>query len=326
MGRLLQGFVIVAVAVFSSLVYSWREMTTRTARSIAILLQETVSELDSSNISTPTLLSAEQQQERFSQLPLVVQTYFLKALPALDKDNISSFSKQKQIASLTMQQKGTFCIKDEDWVPFTATQYVSAIPTNVGFVWDATVFVKEPLPTFTKSSGVFLELPCFVQDVYVQGKGLLHAQLLGVLQVAHLENSPDINAGELLRWLAESFLVPTVLLNDMISWKSIASDPNKARLTMTDPRAPHNPVSLTVSFDAETKLPVSVVGLRAKATSDEFGIGGVSYTQWQGNFADYIQVDGMMVPSKFDAGWYQGEDTLNLYFKGENYDLSYKYY
>jgi hypothetical protein len=316
MGRILQGFVIVTVAVVSSLVYSWREMTTTTARSIA-LLQEKVEPL------TPPL-SPKRQEQVFNELPSVVQTYLTKALPAFNKDNISSYSTR--IESLTMKQKGTFRIQDNDWEPFTATQVVSANPQNVGFVWDAIVYVKEPIPTFLKSSDAHLELPCFVQDTYVKGKGSLNARLLGVLRVAHLEDSPDINAGELLRWLAESFLIPTVFLtNEMLEWTPIESDPNKARLTVTDPLAPKHPVSLTITFDAETGMPVSAMGLRAKATGDEFGIGGFSYTRWQGNFGEYEKVDGMMVPTKCDVGWYQGKDTLNLYFKGENYDFRYQY-
>jgi hypothetical protein len=41
--------------------------------------------------------------------------------------------------------------------------------------------------------------------------GLLEARLLGVVvPVTHIEGNPDINAGTLMRWLAESLLFPTV--------------------------------------------------------------------------------------------------------------------
>jgi len=318
MGRILQGFLIIAVAVVSALVYSYRAMTSKTAHSIA-LLKEELNE-------TTSPLSPQQQQQVFDNLPPVVQTYLTKALTNLDKQNVAS---HKRIKSLTMKQKGTFQMGNH-WVPFTATQYFSAVPHNIGFVWDAMVFMAEPVPTFV-SKHVHLDLAFFVQDTHVRGKGLLEARLLGVLPVAHLEDSPDINAGELMRWLAESMLFPTVLLPSSeqggVQWTGAADqDPNKARVSVQDSHSKQTKVSLTVQFDETTGLPVSVMGMRAKATGDEYGIGGVSYTRWSGNMRDYVEVDGMMVPTKFDAGWWEGEKKLQLYFKGENYDLQYEYY
>lgn len=319
MGRILQGFLIIFVAILSALVYSWREMTTKTAQSIALLQEELVE-------SQLALHSAERQQELFNELPPVVQTYLTKALPLLNKENVASYSRR--IKSLEMKQKGTFRM-NTNWVPFTATQFFSAIPQNLGFVWDATVFMGEPVPTYV-SKEVHLDLAFFVQDEYVKGKGLLDARLLGVLPVAHFEDSPDVNAGELMRWLAESFLFPTVLLPSHqhgIQWKPAADqDPLKARMSIVDPQSKRNTASLTVTFDETSGLPVSVTGMRAKATSDEFSVGGVSYTRWQGNLSEYVQVEGMLVPTKFDAGWYKEKETLNLYFKGENYDLQYQYF
>lgn len=322
MGRILQGFVIVAVAVLSALVYSYREMTSNTARSIALLQEEL------QDTSLPSPLSPQEQQELFNDLPSVVQTYLSKALPNMDKTNVASI---KRIRSLQMKQKGTFKM-NANWVPFTASQYFSSLLQNLGFVWDATVFMKEPIPTFmTSKENVHLDLAFLVQDLYVRGKGMLEARLLGVLPVAHLDNSPEINAGELMRWLAESFLYPTVLIPTTnkggIQWNKMANDdPNKARLTVTDPSSKQNKVSVTVQFDETTGLPVSVMGLRAKATGDEYGIGGVSYTKWQGILSEYTEVEGgMLVPTKFDAGWWEGEKKLELYFKGENYDLEYQY-
>lgn len=99
MGRLLQGFVIVAVAVLSALVYSYRDMTSKTARSIALLQQEVV-------VSEIPLLSPQEQEQAFNELPPVVQTYLKKAIPNLNTADF--FSSVKHIKSLTMKQKGTF--------------------------------------------------------------------------------------------------------------------------------------------------------------------------------------------------------------------------
>lgn len=320
MGRLLQGFAIIAVAVLSALVYSWRDMTNKTARSIALLKQEFEEE------TIPTL-SPQQQQEAFHKLPPVVQTYLTKAILNLNKNDVASYNKR--VKSLAMKQKGTFRMGSH-WVPFSATQYFSSMLHNLGFVWDAMVFMAEPVPTFM-SKDAHLDLAFYVQDTYVQGKGLLEARLLGVVPVAHFEDSPDINAGELMRWLAESLLFPTLLLPTTekggIQWSTAANqDPNKARLSITDPHSKEPKVSLTVTFDETTGLPTSVMGMRAKASNDEYGIGGVSYTRWQGVVGGFTDVEGMMIPTKFNAGWWEGETKLELYFKGENYDFEYEYF
>lgn len=324
MGRIFQGFVVIAVAVVSALMYSYQEMTAKTAESIAQLQLDEMEEA-----SAP--LSPQEQQEAFQKLPHVVKTYLQKAIPSMNSDNIASV---KRVKSLSLQQEGTIRIngKHSHWVPFTASQFFSSSLTNIGFVWDALVFMAEPIPTFV-SKDVHLDLAFFVQDTYVKGKGLLEARLLGVVPVAHFEDSPDINAGELMRWLAESFLFPTVFLpslkNDgILTWSEGMGEhaSQKARLSVTDPQSNQTKASVTVTFDKETGLPLSVLGLRAKAITDKHGIGGVSYTKWQGSFQNYTEVEGMLIPTTFHAGWWKGEKKLELYFKGENKDFHYEYY
>jgi hypothetical protein len=98
----------------------------------------------------------------------------------------------------------------------------------------------------------------------------LEAHLLGVVPVAHFEDNPDINAGELMRWLAESLLFPTVLLptheGGRVHWSHAANmDPRKARMRIKDPQSKQTKVFLMIHFSETSGLPSSVVGMRAKA-------------------------------------------------------------
>jgi hypothetical protein len=304
MGRtILNGFMIVAVAALSALMYQYRDMTQKTARSVELLKED----FDHSETFSLDL---------FDKMPPVVQDYLTKALPELKKDPASV----KRVKHLHMKQKGTFLMKDS-WVPFTAVQDFSGALSNLGFVWDATVFLPELMPGFSTALGHF-DLPVIVQDTYVRGKGLLAARLLGVLPVAHFEDNPEINAGELLRWLAESFLFPTVLIptdKGVITWSpSVNDDPLKARLTVNDPHK-NNKGTLTVQFN-ENGLPVSITGMRHKAKGNEFVI-----ARWEGQMYDYKLVHGMMIPTRFDAGWWEGK-KLELYFKGENIGFEYDFF
>jgi hypothetical protein len=304
MGRtILKGFMLFAVAALSALVYQYRDMTQKTARSVE-LLKEDLGHAETFN------------PELFAKLPPVVQEYLTKAIPELKKDPASV----KRVKLLQMRQKGTFRMNDS-WVPITAIQHFSGAHSNLGFVWDAIVFLPELMPGFSTMLGHF-DLPVMVQDTYVRGKGLLEARLLGLLPVAHFENNPEINAGELLRWLAESFVFPTVLIptdNGVITWSpSINGDPLRARLTVNDPHK-NNKGTLTVQFN-EDGFPVSITGMRHKANGKEF-----VPTRWEAQMHDYKLVRGMMIPTRFDVGWWENK-KLELYFQGENNDFEYDFF
>jgi hypothetical protein len=305
MGRtLLKGFMIVAVVALSALVYQHREMTQKTARSVE-LLKEELGLFGPAKTFNPEL---------FARMPQVVQDYLKIAIPELAKDPTSV----KHVKHLQMKQKGTFRMEDS-WVPFTSVQHSSGALSNLGFVWDATIFLPELMPGF--SLGNFA-LPIMVQDTYVRGNGLLEARMLGVLPVTHFEDSPEIDAGELLRWLGECFLFPTVLIptdDGVITWSpSVNGDPLRARLTVNDPHK-NNSGTLTVQFD-ESGLPVSITGMRHTIKDDEFVL-----ARWEGQMHDYKLVHGMMIPTKFDAGWWEQKE-LQLYFKGENIDVEYDFF
>lgn len=68
-----------------------------------------------------------------------------------------------------------------------------------------------------------------------------------------------------------------------------------------------------------------MVGPRAKAPSDDFGIGGVSVKRLHANFGDYVKVNDMMIPSTCWKPDGIKEKIHNLYFKGENFDFSYTF-
>jgi hypothetical protein len=281
-------------------------MTQKTARSVELLKEEL------GLFGPPKTFDP----ELFAGLPQVVQDYLKMAIPELAKDPASV----KHVKHLQMKQKGTFRMEDS-WVPFTAVQHFSGALSNLGFVWDAIIFLPELLPGFSTSLGHFA-LPVMVQDTYVRGKGLLEARLLGVLPVAHFEDNPEINAGELLRWLGECFLFPTVLIpadNGVITWSpSVNGDPLRARVTVNDPNL-KNKGTLTVQFN-ETGFPVSITGMRHKAKGDDFFL-----ARWEGQMHDFKLVHGLMIPTRVDAGWWEKKE-LQLYFKGENIDVEYDFF
>lgn len=103
------------------------------------------------------------------------------------------------VTAVRVRHHGTFNMGETtpQWKAFTSDQLV--IPRRPGFDWDARIAI---LPGLTVR----------VHDAYVAGEGLLHASLLGLLPVADLKGTPDVNVGELMRFLAEAAWYPTALL------------------------------------------------------------------------------------------------------------------
>jgi hypothetical protein len=116
------------------------------------------------------------------------------ALPDMDKSNVAAM---KRVKSLNFKQTGTFRMNNH-WVPFTATQDFSALLNNLGFTWDATVFMAEPIPTYV-SSAMHLDLAFFVQDTSYEERDcwkhtcweLCLLLILKIIQILMLENSCD---------------------------------------------------------------------------------------------------------------------------------------
>ena len=308
----IQTTLIVASALLSAIVYSCGVAKEKTSAYVEILHEDT-------GETMRTVVSPEREQALYNELPPVVQEYLKKALPDIQKEKVMDWAALKRVKTLKFKQKGTIRMEDT-WVPFTANQHISGVLSNIGFLWDAIVFLPMPMPGFF-SPFVHMDLPVTVQDVYVRGKGVLEARLLGVVPVMHFEENPDIDAGELLRWMAEIFFIPTSLVpteQGEITWRSIDQDPNKVELHVHDVRSDAK-LSLTVQFNKEG-FPTSFFGMRGKKVGNDF-----VYGPWEGHVSDYKLQDGMMIPTVADVGWWE-DDKLELYFKGECSDFDFEFF
>lgn len=132
-------------------------------------------------------------------LPAPVQRYFRAVL----KDG------QPMVAAARLEHAGTFNASEagEQWKAFTSTEYV--VTRRPGFDWDGRIAM---LPG----------LPVRVHDAYVAGEGILHATLLGLVTLAELRGTPEMAAGELMRYLAEAPWYPTALLPSQgVRWEPV---------------------------------------------------------------------------------------------------------
>ena len=185
---------------------------------------------------------------------------------------------QPLVETVRFEQRGEFRLggRDGDWQPFTATQVCSRDPP--GFVWDARIRVA-PM------------VHARVLDSSVRGSGVLRARLLSAFPVASAGPSPDMNAGELLRYLAECVWYPTALLpDDDLEWTAI--DDTTARATLS---VDELSVSLVFHFD-DAGLVEQVTGWRYRQEDGDDA-------PWVGYFSDYEDRNGRLIPTRGEVAW-----------------------
>lgn len=230
--------------------------------------------------------------EAFSELPPPVIRYFQYVLT----------NGQPYIKSVRLNQSGMLrtSIATQQWSRFTAEHF--AVPHATGFLWNARV--ELPLGTHVR-----------VTDGFVEGKGSGAVSMLSAFQVAAESGSPELNAGALHRYLAESVWYPTALLPTYgVEWHSIDEHSALASLTKA---------GTTVSLEFRFNHAGEVTGIFSPERFGKFD-GEYKRNPWEGHFRDYRKVAGMKIPHYGEVGWYD-EDKLQLVWKGDVLNAEYKF-
>ena len=126
-----------------------------------------------------------------------------------------------------------------------------------------------------------------VVDMYKAGKGALSAKILSSVPGADAEPSPELNSGELMRYLAETVWFPTALLpGEGVDWEPI--DAQSARATI-DHRG--TTVSLVLYFKRRNEVE------RVSAESRFREVDGTyEPTPWTCHFSNHQVKNGMLIP------------------------------
>ena len=197
--------------------------------------------------------------EQLDELPAPVQRYFRHVL----KDG------QPYISAVRLRHGGLFRTGlTKDWVSIRGEQYfTTAIP---GFIW------RGRTRMFTAT------------DQYVAGKGSLVVSAGGFINVVD-ESGPELDQGELLRWLGESVWFPTNLLpGKKLQWLPI--DENTAKLVFT-----HQ--AMSVSFN----VTINDTGEITQLETQRFM--GKMLESWVIKLSDYLPLYGMLIPTVTEAIW-----------------------
>lgn len=183
----------------------------------------------------------------------------------------------------------------EKWLPLTAEQYFTTSPP--GFVWNARV-----------RSFPFLSIS--VTDMFLRGHGRLRAKLLSLIKIADAQG-PEVDQGELLRYLAETVWFPTVWLSDQIQWEGI--DARSAKATLS-----HAALTVAAVFQFDEEAQVNrVTAERFREENGKFVL-----RRWSGRLDNYREITGMRIPMNAEVTWCMDSGDFTC-FRAEITEIEY---
>jgi hypothetical protein len=201
-------------------------------------------------------------RRRLEELPAPVRRYASRAVGG----------RELAVQRVRLRHGGTFRPNlDGGWRPIRGEQYFAAAPP--GFVWGGRVRV---------APGLWVD----ARDRSVGGVGQMLVLLESSFTLAE-SAGPELDQGALLRLLGEMAWFPTAFLDDRhVTWTAV--DESRAQATL---RMGGREVAGVFDFD-EGGLPVMFLADRYR----DLGHGQSVLTPWSGEYADYREVDGLLVP------------------------------
>lgn len=173
---------------------------------------------------------------------------------------------------------------DQRWMPLVAEQYFTTKPA--AFLWHCAM---RPVPLAWVSA----------TDRFTGGHGSMVIKLLSAITVGNA-HGPEMDQGELQRYLAEMIWFPTAWLSDAIAWQAI--DAHAAKATFREPGVMGSAV-----------LHVNEQGQLIHVTADRYKEehGHYLLVPWSGQCNEYQEVEGMRIPTRIEVTWHltSGEFT-----------------
>ena len=143
----------------------------------------------------------------------------------------------------------------------------------------------------------------------------MRGEVLGLIPVVNVHDTPEMAAGTLQRYLAEAVWLPTALLPSQgVHWAPI--DDSTARASLTDGRTI---VSLEFRFSAEGEIIGAFTPSRYREVE-----GTYEPTPWECRYAAYTERDGMWIPLEGEVEWHLSTHRLP-YWRGRVREITFEY-
>jgi hypothetical protein len=232
---------------------------------------EALTLLQQSEQARPTLIT----DAHLTRLPEPMQRY-LRYAGVVDKEPIRTVRLKQQ--GFMRTQPG------QKWMPLVAEQYVTTTPP--AFLWNCTM---RPFPLAWISA----------TDRFTEGRGSMVIKLLSAITMGNAQG-PEMDQGELQRYLAEMAWFPKAWLSDAIEWQAI--DASSVRATFRESGVAGSVVLHINEHDQLTQV-------TAERYREERG--HYQLEPWTAQSNAYQEVEGMRIPKKSEVTWHpaSGEFT-----------------
>lgn len=157
-----------------------------------------------------------------------------------------------------------------------------------------------------------LGIPFEGLDLYISGSGSMKGILANLITLFN-QRGEALDKSGLATFLSECLIIPTVALQDYITWEEIDALHAKATMSYYGNSASgifsFSENGQMISFDTYDREAAAINGSRRKA-------------RWSAVFSDYRLENGVNRPSRFQAIWRYDDGDL-IYFDGENVSIEF---
>jgi hypothetical protein len=173
------------------------------------------------------------------------------------------------------------------WIPFTSEEVTQA--TSSSFRWEARL---DPGKLSTLR----------VSDAYDEGHGRLIVKAAGIVPIMNTAG-PDVDVGELQRYLSSVAFCPSILLNhSSLEYTPIAP----STLRIRDLKGPSNAtIDIEITKEGEPSICRAVrprlVGKRSELTP------------WSGRCSEFREWEGLRVATRLEVCWHLPEGPFTYY-------------
>lgn len=198
--------------------------------------------------------------------------------PARRYLNYAQVVGKDPIRTVRLRQQGYMRMQPgQKWLPMVAEQYFTTNPP--AFLWHTTI---QSFPLVSISA----------TDQFFQGHGTMRIKLWSVIPLGNA-SGPEMDQGELQRFLLEMAWFPTAWLSDAIEWQAIGADSVQATI---------HKQGVTTSG----KLHVNEQGQLTHLTAQRYREEHTHYRldPWTAESSDYQEVEGMRIPTRSEVTWH----------------------
>ena len=223
-----------------------------------------------------------------SKSPEVITEAQVLSLPPIIQQwmRYSGVIGKPKVVSVRLRQKGEMRTQpDQDWIPFTAEQYIDV--ENPAFVWAADV-KKMPLISFRG------------RDKLQNGAGGMLIKVASLIPVVNASSNEKINSGAMLRFLGEMCWYPSAACSEYIHWEPLDENSVKATFTVNE-----TSVSGIFTFSEEGKF-ISFEADRFYGANDS-----ATLEKWFIEPLEFKIFQGVKIPAKCRVIWKLKEKDFN---------------